>query len=629
VTSEPGYGGGYVAQAFLDAGVEVMFGIPGITDNLLGDFMGGGGRAVVVRHEQTAAYAADGYARTARRPGVVFTSLVNGAMNTVPGMFHARGVSSPVVLLATSTPLSADGLPSGQGNFSPALITRVMEHAAKFAIRIPDVRMASFWVREALHRAMDGTPGPVAVELPLNVNQWKGSEPQRHYVREPDRVVRVPPTAADPTAVRDLVERLIGAERPVIVNGDGVFWADAAAELNELVELLDVPTCGRRMGRGAVPESHRLSFTPALRRGFLEHADLVVVLGHRVSSLDGYFDEPGWNHRCAWAQVQERPEDLWYGIPTDLAVIGSLKPVLRQMITCAKEALRERAVDHAAWTDALARTAAQRRASNRRSVERDRGKAKIHPNVLCQEIADCLDGSSTLILDSFVGSTNMTDKFEAKYAGNVLDSGLYMSLGHSIGMAIGAQIARPGRQVLSLIGDGGFGISGMDMETMVRYGLPSVVVLLNNASWGGRGWAHDLYYPKRKGTGDLGDIRYDRMFEPVGCHVQRVEDERDIRPALDRAFASGRPALIDVVCDTDRLVSVRVGANVRDVWVRDGLGELPPEALAEIRSMPPSVFAGIAGAEAGSGDGGVKPTFEDLVEYFQPDFHRGDHPAQT
>lgn len=617
---EPHYGGGYIAKAFLDAGVEVMFGIPGITDNLLGDFMDGGGKAFTVRHEQTAAYAADGYARSLRRPGVVFTSLVNGAMNTVPGMFHARGANSPVVLLASASPMSEDGLPSGQGNFSPALITRVMEHATKFSIRIPDVRMASYWVREALHRAMDGTPGPVALELPMNVNGWRGSDPQRHYVKDRGRIARLPYTAGDASTVRELVDRLIEAERPVIINGDGVFWSDAANELIELAELLEIPTCGRRMGRGALPESHRLSFTPALRRGFLEDADMVVLLGHQVTSLDGYFDKPAWNHSHTWAQVQERPEDVWYGIPTDLAVIGSVKLVLRQMIDCAKEALRDRPVDRTKWTEALKRAVERRRASIRREVDGDRGKAKIHANVLCQEIAEFMDNSSTLILDSFVGSTHMTDKFEAKYAGQVLDAGLYMSLGHSIGMAIGAQIAGPGRQVLSLIGDGGFGISGMDVETMVRYGLPAVVVLLNNASWGGRGWAHDLYYPKRKGTGDLGHIRYNKMFEPVGCHVERVEEETDIKPALDRAFASGKPALIDVACDTDRLTSVRVSANLLDVWVRDGLGELPPEALAEIRCMPRSAFERIAQTEWGNGAVGATATVDELIEYFKPEF---------
>jgi acetolactate synthase-1/2/3 large subunit len=620
VQREPQYGGGYIAKAFLDAGADVMFGIPGITDNLVGDFMHGGGRAFTVRHEQTAAFAADGYARTVRKPGVVFTSLANGAMNTVPGMFHARGANSPVVLLASAPPMSGDGLPSGQGNFSPALITRVMEHATKFAIRIPDVRVASFWVREAIHRAMEGTPGPVALELPMNVNGWKGSELQRHYVTEHDRLPRLPLAAGDASAVRDLVVRLIEAKRPVIINGDRVFWADAASELIELAELLQIPTCGRRMGRGALSESHRLSFTPALRRGFLEDADLVVLLGHQVTSLDGYFDKPAWNHSRTWAQVQERAEDVWYGVPTDLAVIGSVKLVLRQMLDCAREALRERSVDHKPWTDALEVAAQRRRASVRREVDRDRGKPKIHPNVLCQEIAEYLDDSSTLILDSFVGSTHMTDKFEAKYAGHVLDAGLYMSLGHSIGMAIGAQVARPGRQVLSLIGDGGFGISGMDMETMVRYGLPSVVVLLNNASWGGRAWAHDLYYPKRKGTGDLSEIRYDKMFEHVGCHVEHVDDEKQIKSALERAFASGKPALIDVASDTDRLTSVRVGANLMDVWVRDGVNELPPEALAEIRSMPRAAFEGIAQSEPGSGAGGLKPTLDEIIDYFKPDF---------
>jgi acetolactate synthase-1/2/3 large subunit len=259
------------------------------------------------------------------------------------------------------------------------------------------------------------------------------------------------------------------------------------------------------------------------------------------------------------------------------------------MIAEAKQLDRSMTPDRKPW---LARLDEVRCAIAKKQSEATRHLrtlSPIHPQVLCAEVADFLDSSSTLIYDSFTISSFITGQTRATYAGQVLDAGLFQTLGHSIGMAIGAQVARPGRQVVSIIGDGGFGIAGMDMETLARYGLPAIVVLYNNSAWGGRAWGHEQYYPKRN-SGKLSEVRYDEMFSAVGCHTEYVTQVDEIRPALDRAMQSGKPALINVIGETTVTHPFRMRVNILDTWSRNNFSELPKEAQEEMRALPRSVF---------------------------------------
>jgi acetolactate synthase-1/2/3 large subunit len=199
----------------------------------------------------------------------------------------------------------------------------------------------------------------------------------------------------------------------------------------------------------------------------------------------------------------------------------------------------------------------------------------IAPDVLGSTLAEFLDDSATIIFDSFTGTAGLTDKLESKFAGQILDAGLHQPVGHGIGMAAGAQIARPGTQVAVMMGDGGFGISAMDMETLLRYKLPAVVVLLNNSSWSGVSAGQPQFYPEMGSWDNLPGIRYDRMFKELGCHGEHVERADEILPAFDRAFASGLPAVVNVVADAVDVHPLRMRICFGDVWTRGNYEKLP------------------------------------------------------
>jgi acetolactate synthase-1/2/3 large subunit len=607
-----GYGGEVAAEALKDAGVEAMFGVIGATDLIAEPANPLGIKHYVMRHEQAGGFAADGYARSLRKPGVAYTSNGPGVANVVGAMYHARGANSPVVLLAGSHAPIQDGLVAWQESY-PA---RLMQDMCKWTHRIIDPRTIGYWFRKALRDAVQPIPGPITLEVPYNILSRRGRPPQVKYPDE-GRAATAPLTAGDPDSVAAAVDALARAERPVIIAGDGVYWSNGAQELLRFAELMQIPTCTRRTARGALPETHPLAFTFELRKGFLEHADLICLVGNPVNGMDEWFEPPDWNHDATWIQIQETPSEMWYGGPTDIAIVGSSKLVLQQMAEQARQVLPDLTTDRSGWLAALDAARQRLAAAKQKLAARYAPQRPLHPYTLTGEIASFLDPSATVIFDSFSASPSLTSHLRSQAAGQILDAGTFQTLGHSIGMAAGAQVARPGKQVLALIGDGGFGIAGMDMETMVRYGLPAVVVVFNNSSWGGRAWGHDQWYPERA-SGDLSDVRYDEMMRSAGCHAEHVTEAHEIRPALERSYESGLPSVINVVGDTSETSMFRGRINLIEVWTRGNAADLPNETLAEIRSWPKGQFE--RAAKMGRDNFGFEITARELAEMVKVDF---------
>jgi acetolactate synthase-1/2/3 large subunit len=254
-------------------------------------------------------------------------------------------------------------------------------------------------------------------------------------------------------------------------------------------------------------------------------------------------------------QISETPSETCLMVPTDLEIIGNPGTVVRQMIGVAKK-LVKKAPEREEWLKFLAESRSAVAERTAKEVKENWKNVPLHPAVVGQEVANFLDKSArdaTIIFDSFTGTAFFTDKLTARFAGQVLDCAEQGGVGHGIGMGIGAQLARPGKPVLVYMGDLGMGVGGMDIETAVRYKLP--VVYLVNCNGIAMAGTQKVWFEKtklfRNGTpwGFLPNIRYDKMFEPLGVHAENVVKSDEIRPALERAFNSGKTAVVNVITD--------------------------------------------------------------------------------
>jgi acetolactate synthase I/II/III large subunit len=582
MTEQITYGGKVIGQALKEENVECLFGVHGFMNLAIEEANTLGVKMYHFRHEQSAGFAADAYARATRKPGVCFASTAPGFTNYVSAIAQAYSTLSPVVLLIGQHGIGTDHLKCLQEGYG----SEVFKTMTKYTHRCVDWNMNSFWVRKALKDSMNYPPGPIVLEFPINNINNKGPNRQQKYISNA-KVVKIPPTLGDPMEIEKAITILINAKRPLLVTGDGVYWSHGEKELKELAELLQVPVNSRRTGRGALSEDHPLAVTGATRGNILGNADVICIVSLRATGLEEWFEPPDWTRRAKYIQIQEVSDDFWYGLPTEVGIMGTSKFVLKQMIACARTHVKA-IPKRKEWLNFLSQVKQKVKARQKDIVSsymKERGH--VHPHVLGQAIANVLDESSTVIYDGFTATAYLTDKLEAKYAGQVLDAGYHQALGQGIGMAVGAQIARSGKQVLALAGDGGFGISAMDMETLLRYSLPAVIVLFNNSSWGGRSIARHLYNPRMDSWDNLPGIRYDRMFKEMGCHIEYVENPEDVVAALENSFQSGLPSLVHVVGDATKLHPVRYRLSLVDAWTRDDINELPEEAIAELRGMTP------------------------------------------
>jgi acetolactate synthase I/II/III large subunit len=500
-------------------------------------------KLIHMRHEQTCAYAADAWARTTGTPGVCSVTAGCGLTNAVTGLCGAGLAGSSVVCIAGQHPTTEDSL----GSFQEAYGSQVCQSFAKFTKRVLDWSTIEVDLRQAFREAMNPPQGVSLLEIPTNILYQRGDEAaQRCGARVyPADDLRA---AADPRSIERAIEILRAAERPLIAAGDGVFWSGAAPELREFVELTGIPVYARRTGQGALPEDHPLSVRSVWKKPFTGRADAVLAVGFRFWSGERFGEPPVWSESARYIQSDASPGRIGLHVPAEVAIVGDPKLVFRQLTEAAKRH------DWAARrTSTWVREIAEARANFERAIEANarahQDAVPIHPDPLARKLCEMMDRDATVVIDSFTMSGWMSQWFRARFPGQVLDAGPLAPVGHGVGMAIGAQLARPGKQVVLVLGDGGLGIGGFDIETARRYNLPIVTVLWNNSSWG----PSFEEMPMLKGRTDpfdmLPELRYDRMAELMDCHGEYVRQPAEIGPALERAFRSGKTSLVNVIGD--------------------------------------------------------------------------------
>ena len=535
-----------VARILKEEGVQHIFGVHGAHIwGLLNDICATGIKMIHMRHEQSGVFAADGYARASKNPGVCFGTASPGMYSMVGGLAHAHLSRSPVVAIVGQHPTTQDGW----GSWQEAYGEQVCQTCTKWSKRVLNTSMISFWMQKAFRDATAYPPGAVLIEIPGNVLgrlEAPTSAAQSGYLPKGQNP-KPGPSQASPADVEKAVRMLLEAQKPVVVAGNGIYWADASKELKEFVELMQIPVHTRRIGRGAVPEDHPLAFTGGYRRPFFKSCDVMLIIGHQLNSLENFGLPPTFGGNTKYIQIGEADVEFSPLLPTQLSIWGNPKLVLRQMIDCAKSLIKQ-PPQRKELIESIAKAREAHRKQVREEAEAGRNSKPLNPKFMAQEIVDFLDDSATIIYDSFTLVAFCTDRIEAKFAGQVLDASTYGGVGHSIGMAIGAQLARPGKQIISIIGDAGIGYAGFDLETAVRYKTPAVFFVFNNSGWMST-YFQNIIAPQMNSWGMLPDLRYDKIFAEMGCHVELVTEPQQVRPALERSFNSGKPAVINAIPD--------------------------------------------------------------------------------
>jgi acetolactate synthase-1/2/3 large subunit len=426
----------------------------------------------------------------------------------------------------------------------------VFKPVTKFAARIYDARRIPDVVATAFREATSGRPGPVYLDLPGDI---LGEKVEEDAVVYPAPWKAAPRTLGDPGAVREAIALLARAERPVILAGSGVWWSDGAAALQALVEATGIPFYTTPISRGLIPEDHALAFLNARSKAFTE-ADVVLAVGTRFNWVIQFGRAPRFAADMKVIHVDVNPAQLGHNRAVDVPIAGDARAVLEQLRAEAEGKIQPK--QYAAWTGKL------RTLDSEKSAEMDKAMSPdttpIHPLRLCKEIRDFVRRDSILVVDGQEILNYGRQAIPTFVAGHRLNSGALGTMGVGLPFGVGAKIARPDAQVLVLHGDGSYGINAMEIDTAVRHKIPVVVVISNNGGWTANApWTRPLPKPGRH----LGHTRYDRVAQELGAHGEFVEKPHEIRPALERAFASGKPAVVNVITDDKaRAQTVRFSA---------------------------------------------------------------------
>lgn len=561
------YGGMRVAQALKEQGVEVAFGVHGGHIWAMVDAISNAGiKVVTVRHEQAAVYAAEAYSKVTGKVGVAFATVGPGVANTVSALQQAYISCSPVVALYGAVPPPDERMYTIQ----PSYIMDLMRHITKWSQRIVMFQQTKHAITDAFKDAQIYPKGPIALEFEFvgSLGREPAGRRSRDMYYVPDwSKGHVPnpitPPAGDPRAVEQCVRALYQAERPVIYAGDGVHWSGASKELVEFAELAKIPVCGRRIGRGAIPEVHPQSFGSQVGRPVLAETDLFVSLGMKVGFGDGY--GASWPKRII--QINESPNQIWTFLPTEMAIVASPKVVLQQMIDCVKANKMKPPAGRDEWLKKVREThLAGYKARDEKAMKYSKNDP-IHFGYLSKVVWDTAEelyqGKNRVIIDGFTISDYMPAFIRARYSGQIMDASEQAGVGHGVGMAIGAAFGDPEaykQPVLCMMGDAGMGLAGMDYETALRYHLPIVYIVNENNGWMGSmpathygdHWEALGEQDREFGQNCLPNSRYDKLTEVYGGHGEHVEKPGDIRPALERAFRAaeeGNTAILNVKMD--------------------------------------------------------------------------------
>ncbi len=492
---------------------------------------------VDTRHEQAAAHAADATARLSRGIGVCAVTAGPGVTDALTGIANAYAANSPVLLLGGAAPSFNAGKGSLQEMEQVDLFTRI----TKWSDRVPSPDRVPTYLAKAFRTMLTGRPGPVFLEVPWDVlsNGVEESEcplPTAYRTR-----ARQP---GDPAFVSRAAQLLAGAERPAIVAGSSIHWDDAAAQLSELAERSGAAVYLNGAGRGSLAADHPHFFSHS-RKDALAEADVVLIVGTPLDFRLGY--GAGIAETAKIVQVDNDAAEIGRNRAVDVGIAGDSHSVLEQLLAAIPPRRKG-----GSWLRQL-RELEQAKAERQAAYERS-DQVPIHHFRLAKDLDAVARaaGDSMFVADGGNWVAIAAKVIGLRKPGRWLDPGPLGCLGVGAPFAIASKLLHPDRPVFVIQGDGSFGFNGMDFDTALRFKLPMVVVVGNDAAWGQiRLPQVQLFGPEKSPATQLAPTRYDRVVEALGGHGELVTQPAQIRPALERALQSGTVACVNVILDPE------------------------------------------------------------------------------
>ncbi len=554
-------------EALLHEGVDTIFGYPGgavlhIYDELaqMQDRL----RHVLARHEQGAVHMAEGYAKATGRVGVVLVTSGPGATNAVTGIANAFMDSTPLVVITGQVPRKMIGTDA----FQEVDTVGITRPCTKYNYLVQHTRELAEVAHEAFHLARAGRPGPVVIDIPKDVTAEMASYSGSCNV---DLRSYAPNLRAAESQVREAVDRILGAERPIVYVGGGVIHANGSDELLELAEKLQLPVTPTLMGLGCFPSGHRLCLGMLGMHGTywanmaISEADLIVAVGVRFDDrVTGALDK--FAPQAEIIHVDVDPSSVSKNVRAQLPVVGDAKTVMRQMLNLlAGDEGQARLGRLAAWWSQINEW------KKFSPLTYENSEEVIKPQFLCQELDRLTAGEAIIATD--VGQHQM---WLAQYYGfkgprQSITSGGLGAMGFGFPAALGAQLAFPDRQVIAFVGDGGFQMTAQELATAVQYRTNTKIIVMNNNYLGMvRQW-QELFYNKTYSAVDMeGSPDFVKLAEAYGAIGLRATKPSELRAVLKEGLSIRGVVVMDIVVSAEENVYPMIppGAGLKEMVLR-------------------------------------------------------------
>ena len=540
-------GGEAIIKSLKDQGVDTVFGYPGGVLLPLYDVIYDSNlRHILVRHEQCAAHAADGFARASGRVGVCIGTSGPGATNLITGIATAYMDSSPIVAIAGQVSTDLIGNDAFQEVDTIGITMPITKHnfQAMKAEEIPGMIKSAFYI------AGTGRAGPVVLDLPKDVQE-------EEFEYELSKGLELPgykPTKkGHPLQVKKAAKMILNSKKPVILAGGGIILSDSSKELLRLSEIIEAPVTTTLMGKGSFPEDNPLSLGMLGMHGrkvsnlIVDECDCLIAIGCRFSDrTTGLISEFANNAKIIHIDVD--PAEIGKNVDVDIPIVGDAKIILKNLIDVVEKVKNVNKTE-SEWLKHVLKF--KQTCIPRLSFD----EIPLKPQQVIKELSEAITDDTIVTTDVGQNQMWMAHYFTSRNPRKFISSGGLGTMGFGFPAAMGAKIAMPDNDVVAVCGDGGFLMVCQDLATIKEYEIPVVICVLDNRRLGMVSQWQKLFYNKRMSHTDLGQSPdFVKLAESFGVSAESVEKPGEMRETVEKAILSGEPYLIDVIIDPEEIL---------------------------------------------------------------------------